>query len=171
MTVPTTSPESTQLAGMLFMQRSLVAAAAERPADVSGPLDEAGQLAQRTGEGNAYGFGFGPTNVGLWRMASALESGDYDRVVSIAEGLHPEAHHSRERQATYWLDFGRAAARLRGRRDKAVVALRRAEQLHPTRVLRNPLARDTVAELLTRARRDAGGRELRGLAYRMGVAG
>ncbi|MGH3980553.1 MAG: helix-turn-helix domain-containing protein [Pseudonocardiaceae bacterium] len=169
--VSTTTPESTQLAGMLAMQQSLVAAAGGRPADVAGPLDEAAELAQRTGEGDAFWLGFGPTNVGLWRMASALELGDYDRVVSIAGGLRPQMHRSKERQATYWLDFGRAAARLRGRRDEAVVALRRAEELFPTRVLRNPFARATVVELLTRARRDAGGRELRGLAHRMGIAG
>jgi hypothetical protein len=167
--VPTTSPESTQLAGMLALQRSLVAASADRPADAAGPLDEAAELAQRTGEGNAFWLGFGPTNVGLWRMASALEAGDYDQVVRVASGLRPEAHHSRERQATYWLDYGRALARLRGRRDEAVVALRRAEQLHPTRVLRNPFARDTIAELVMRSRQDAVGRELRGMAYRAGL--
>lgn len=167
--VPTTSPESMQLAGMLTLQRSLVAASADRPADVTGPLDEAAELAQRTGEGDAFWLGFGPTNVGIWRMASALEVGDYDQVVRIAGGLQPEAHHSRERQATYWLDYGRALARLRGRRDEAVVALRRAEELHPTRVLRNPLARDILTELVMRSRQDAVGRELRGMAYRAGL--
>ncbi|MDQ3155073.1 MAG: hypothetical protein M3R63_26175 [Actinomycetota bacterium] len=76
---------------------------------------------------------------------------------------------SRERQATYWLDYGRALARLRGGRDQAVMALLRAEQLHPTRVHRNPFARDTVAELVMRSRQDAVGRDLRGLAHRMGL--
>ncbi|MGH3769880.1 MAG: hypothetical protein ACRDRW_00525 [Pseudonocardiaceae bacterium] len=33
-----------------------------------------------------------------------------------------------------------------------------------------PERREAVADLLRRARRDAGGRELRGLAWRMGVA-
>ncbi len=65
------------------------------------------------GRKDAYWLGFGLTNVGLWRMASAFEAGDYDRVVNIAGGLRPEAHHSRKRQATYWLGYGRALARLR----------------------------------------------------------
>lgn len=74
-------------------------------------------------------------------------------------------------QAAYWTDFGRATARLPGRRENAVRALLTAEELFPVRMYRNPFARETVADLLGRARRDAGGRELRGLAYRMGVAG
>jgi hypothetical protein len=38
---------------------------------------------RRTGEGNAYGLDFGPTNVGLWRMSVALESRDYTQAASI----------------------------------------------------------------------------------------
>ncbi|MBV8995592.1 MAG: XRE family transcriptional regulator, partial [Pseudonocardiales bacterium] len=69
----------------------------------------------------------------------------------------------------YWIDYGRALARLRGRHDDAVVALRRAEEVSPLHTLRNPFVRDVIAELLVRARRDAVGRELRGLAYRAGL--
>ncbi|MGH3800648.1 MAG: helix-turn-helix domain-containing protein, partial [Pseudonocardiaceae bacterium] len=58
-TVPITSPESTQLAGMLALSRSLVAAADKRPGDVEAALDHAAELAQRTGQGNAYLFVFG----------------------------------------------------------------------------------------------------------------
>lgn len=67
------------------------------------------------------------------------------------------------------MDYGRALARMPDHRDEAVQALRTAEDLLPVRLLRSPFARETVAELLHRARKDAGGRELRGLAYRMGV--
>jgi hypothetical protein len=167
-TVPMTSPESIQLAGMLALSRSLVAAADKRPGDVDAALEYAAELAQRTGQGNAYLMGFGPTNVGLWRMAAALEVRDYERAATIAEGLNPKAHPSRERRATYWMDYGRALARLRGRQDDAVKALRIAEELFPMRVLRNPFARDVIGELVTRSRRDLVGRELRGMAYRAG---
>ncbi|MGB6165477.1 MAG: helix-turn-helix transcriptional regulator [Pseudonocardiaceae bacterium] len=167
-TVPTTSPESMQLAGMLALSRSLVAAADKRPGDVDAALEYAAELAQRTGQGNAYLMGFGPTNVGLWRMAAALEVRDYERAATIAEGLNPKAHPSRERRATYWMDYGRALARLRGRQDDAVKALRIAEELFPMRVLRNPFAREVIGELVTRSRRDLVGRELRGMAYRAG---
>lgn len=169
MSVPTNTPETMQLAGMLALSRSLVAAADGRPGDMTAPLELAGDLAERTGEGDVFWMGFGPINVGLWRMAATLEAGDYERTAAIAKGLHPQGHRSRERQATYWIDYGRALARLRGRRDEAVIALRRAEKLHSTRLLRNSFARDTIAELLARAKRDAIGRELRGMAYRAGL--
>jgi transcriptional regulator with XRE-family HTH domain len=168
-TVAMNSSESMQVAGMLALCRSLVAAADNRPADVEAALDMAAELAERTGEGNAYWLGFGPTNVGLWRMAAVLEIGDHERAVTIAEGLDPRVHPNRSRQTAYWIDYGRALARLRGRQDHAVMALRRAETISPLHTLRNPLARDAIGGLLVRARRDAVGRELRGMAYRAGL--
>ena len=67
------------------------------------------------------------------------------------------------------MHYGRALARLRGRQDDAVMALRTAEDIFPTAVRRHPQARDAIATLLPRARRDATGMELRGLAYRAGL--
>ncbi|MGH3938303.1 MAG: helix-turn-helix domain-containing protein [Pseudonocardiaceae bacterium] len=170
-TVPTNSSESMQLAGMLALSRSLVAAAKRQPADVDAALDYAGELAERTGQGNAYLMGFGPINVGLWRMAAALEVRDYERAAAIAERLNPPEHPSRERRATYWMDYGRALAHLRGHRDDAVRALRTAEELFPMRVLRNPFAREAIAVLLPGSRQDPVGRELRAMAYRAGLPG
>jgi hypothetical protein len=168
-TVPTTTEEAEQLDGMLALSRSLIAAADERPGDVDTPLEHAAELAARTGEGNAYGLGFGPTNVGVWRMSVALETHDYIRAASIAEGLRPEVLPGACHRAGYWADYGRALARLRGRQDDAVRALRRAELISPARVQRHPFVREVLAELLSRSRRDAAGRELRGMAYRAGL--
>lgn len=168
--VPTNSPESTQLAGMLALSQSLVAAADRRTADAEAALDYASELAERTGEGNAFSLGFGPTNVGLWRMSSVLELGDHERVVAIADSLQPELHPNRSRQAAYWINYGRALARLRKRQDDAVKALHRAEVISPFHTLRNPFARDVLAELVAHSKRDAVGRELRGMAYRAGLS-
>lgn len=167
-TVPTTSSATMQLTGMLALSRALVAAADKRPGDVDAALDYAEELAARTGQGNAYLMGFGPVNVGLWRMAAALEIGDHERAAMIAHGLNPQEHPSRERRATYWMDYGRALSRLRGRQDEAVRALRTAEELFPMRVLRNPFAREAMGELLPpRTRRDStAGHELRAMARR-----
>jgi transcriptional regulator with XRE-family HTH domain len=169
-TVPTTTGRAEQLEGMLALSRSLVAAADRRPGDVGAPLEHAAELAGRTGEGNAYGLGFGPTNVGVWRMTVALECGDHAQAATVAEGVRPELLPSVARQAAYWGDYGRVLARLRGRREDAVWALRRAEDLFPARVHRHPFTRDTVAELVARAPRDSpAGRELRKMAYRAGL--
>jgi hypothetical protein len=48
--------------------------------------------------------------------------------------------------------------------------LLRAETLAPQLVRNNVFVRESVADLLAKARRDAGGRELRGLAWRLGIA-
>lgn len=166
--VPTNTREGLELNGMLSLSRSLVAAADNRAAERDAALEHAAELAGRTGQGDAFRMGFGPTNVGIWRMAASLEADEPDIAVSIAEGLRPGEHPSRERQATYFMDYGRALARVR-RRDDAVRALRQGEAIFPMRVLRNPFVRDTLAELRAHARRDAIGRELAGMAYRAGL--
>ncbi len=66
--VPTDTVESAQLAGMLALSHSLVAVADSRRADAEAAVEHATELARYTGEGTAFGLGFGPTNVGLWRM-------------------------------------------------------------------------------------------------------
>jgi hypothetical protein len=55
-------------------------------------------------------------------------------------------------------------------RDEGLGAILKAEKLTPQQVRSNPFVRDAVAGLLASARREAGGRELRGLAHRIGVA-
>jgi transcriptional regulator with XRE-family HTH domain len=167
--VPTATPESAQLAGMLALSQSRVAAADSRGADADAAVEQAAELARHTGEGTAYGLGFGPTNVGLWRMEAMLEVGDHELVTALAGSLNPDVHPYRSRRSSYWRDYGRALARVKGRHDDAVIAFRRAEQIHPHRVQRDPFAREVLAELVTHARRDTVGRELRGMAYRAGL--
>ncbi|MGH3548270.1 MAG: helix-turn-helix domain-containing protein [Pseudonocardiaceae bacterium] len=169
LTVSTNTTESMQLAGTLALSRSLLAAVDSRPEDVDAPFQQAVELAERTGEGNAYGMSFGPTNVGLWRMYGQLDVYDYEQAIHVGEGLHPEAHLPRLVQADYWVNYGRALARVRGRRGDAVVAFRRAEGISSHRLYRDPFATDVIAELLARFRRDAVGRELRRMAYRAGL--
>ncbi|MDQ3765333.1 MAG: helix-turn-helix domain-containing protein [Actinomycetota bacterium] len=167
--VPMTRPESMQVVGMLALCRSFLAAAGGRPGDVDAPLDHAAELAERTGQGNSYWMGFGPQEVGQWQARTALEIGDYERAAAIAEGLRPKSHPLRGRQALYWVNYGQALTRIRGRRDDAVLALRRAERISPHHVHHHPGARETLSELLMRAKHNAVGRELRGMAYRAGL--
>lgn len=167
-TVPTSSPQAAQLAGMLALSGSLVAAAGKRPGDTAAALEHAAEIARHTGGGNAFWMGFGPVNVGLWQMAGALELGDHEQAVATAEGLHPQVR-DRSRQVWYWLGYGRALARVRGRYDDAVLAFHRAEAISPVHLHRNPLAHDALATLVERSRQDAIGRELRGMTYRAGL--
>jgi hypothetical protein len=168
-TVPTNTPELMQLAGMLQLCRAFLAMADARPGDVEGPLTVAGELAERTGEVNAYGLGFGPQEVGQWKARTAMEAADHDQAVHVAEQLAPASHPLRSRQADYWVTYGRALARKRGRRDDAVRALRTAEEILPHYIQRDPFVHDVLAELVVHARADTTGRELRAMAYRAGL--
>ncbi len=105
-------------------------------------------------------------------MAGAHSVGGRDNELAarIAEGLRPETHLLRSRQAAYWVTYGQALSRLRGRHEDAINAFRRAELISPHHVLRDPITREVLAELLPRTRRDSpAGRELRGMAYRAGL--
>ncbi|MGI9003003.1 MAG: helix-turn-helix domain-containing protein [Pseudonocardia sp.] len=170
-TVPTTTSAAEQLEGMLALLRSQIAAEARRPGDAAAPLDYAVELAARTGDGDAYAMGFGPTEVGLWQMSVALEARDFPRAAGIAEGLQPELLPFAGRKAIYWAYTGQALAHLRGRQDDAYRALRTAELISPTWVPRYPFVREVLAELRARSPRGAIGRELRAMAYRAGLSG
>lgn len=167
--LPMVTTEDIQLAGSLALVSSLVSAARNAPSEQSAALEHAADLAERTGETNMLGFGFGPSNVAVWRMQGALESSEHAQAAAIAETTTPDALRVRARQAVYWREYGRALAHLPKRRESAVTALRRAESLSPEHVQRHPFTRSALAELLTKARRDATGRELRGMAYRAGL--
>src|SRR6185312_778991 len=115
--VPTRTLEGMQLEGTLALCRSFLAAVDSRAGDVDAALEYAAELAARTGEVNAYGLGFGPQDVGQWRMHALLQTGDHELSVHVAEGLRPETHLLRSRQADYWITYGQALTRLRGRHE------------------------------------------------------
>lgn len=152
--------------GMLHLTSALSNAASGRQADAQQHLDEAAEVASRTGNGNSFGLHFGPTNVGIWRVAVAVEAGEGGKVGELARGVAVDTVPSRGRRAAFWSDVGRGLAREPGRQDEARAMIRRAEALAPLQVRANPYVRETVATLLN----EAGGRELRELARRMGVA-
>ncbi len=172
LTLPPTTAATAGLVGVLTTSHAAAAVLNGRPGDAAAAMDAAADMAGRfgeLGETDPLGFEFGPTNVGFRHVHLALETGEPDRAVRIAEGLHPDQNPFPTNRVYYWVGYGRALARLRGRRDDAVRALRRAETIYPLRVRRNPFVRDTIAVLLPGARRDAVGQELRDMASRVGL--
>lgn len=159
---------STGVLGMLTMLVGLGAAVADDVPGAMAQLDEADRLAERTGDAPTMGLWFGPTNAGIWRTAFCVEAGDGGRVRELREVINPEAIPSLSRRSAFWADIGRGLAQ-DGRDEDAVNALARAEKIAPQRIRNNPMVRDTVSTILTRARRAAGGAVLHGMARRMGV--
>lgn len=108
-----------------------------------------------------------PADVGIERMWLAFEGGEPDRAVSIAPAVHPERHPFTSGQADYWLFYGCVLTQAGGHQEGAVRALRTAEDIHPAKVLRNQMVRDTLAVLLRHSRRGSpADQELRGMARR-----
>lgn len=156
--------------GALCMVSALTAAVTGHTDESDTRLDEAAVIAQRTGETGPDVAYFGPTNVAMYRMTSALERGDCDLAVELAGSVQPAHIASQERRAKHWLDTGRALSALQSREHDAVAAFQRSETLAALRLRSNVYAREAVTGLLPRVRRDtAAGRELRGIAYRMGL--
>jgi transcriptional regulator with XRE-family HTH domain len=160
-----------QVYGMCHLAAALQSASAGDSGAAREHLAEAEDVAGRTGNGRFAGLMFGPSNVGVWQLAIHLELGDVGRGIELTRSVDVAAIPSAGRQATFYSDLGQALARVRGREQDAVDAIRRAERLAPGRVHTRPTVRATVTHLLSRSRQDSTGRELRGLAYRMGIAG
>lgn len=159
-----------QVYGMLHLSAALQSAVTGKADSARAHLTEAAETASRTGDGTFADLHFGPRNVGVWRVALALELGEPGRVVELARDVEVAAIPSAGRQSMFYGDLGRGLATIRGREAQAVEALRRAEAIAPQLIRAIPLVRETVTDLTRRARRDSVGRELRGLAYRMGLA-
>jgi transcriptional regulator with XRE-family HTH domain len=158
-----------EMYGMLHLTAALAQTSVSGPSGGTDHLDEATAIAQRTGEAHSLRMWFGPTNVAMWRMAVVVESGDGGRAAEIAQSIDPRIIPSRARQAGFYAELGRGLAQDRKNDRAALQALRKAEDLSPQEIRSNPLVRDVISSMLTRARREAGGRELRGMAYRMGI--
>ncbi|MFZ0120330.1 MAG: helix-turn-helix transcriptional regulator [Pseudonocardiaceae bacterium] len=170
--LPPTTAATDGLVGVLTTSQAAAAELNGRPSDAAAAMGASADMAIRFGElgkTDPMGFEFGPTNVGFRQVRLALEAGEPDRAVSIAERLHPDQNPFPCNRVYHWVGYGRGLARLRGRHDDAVRALHRAETIYPLRVQRDPFVREVLGELLVRSRRDAVGRELRGMAYRAGL--
>ncbi|MGH3721954.1 MAG: helix-turn-helix domain-containing protein [Pseudonocardiaceae bacterium] len=162
--------DALQACGMLHLSAALAAGALADRVTVATHLGEASALAARmdTEFGSWAGLTFGPTNIGIWRTSIAVELGEYGQALDVAKTVHPELL-SPLRQAQFWVEVGRALLPERKTWEKGLRVLLRAERLAPQWVRNDLFVREAVADLLRRARSDAGGRELRGLAWRMGV--
>lgn len=165
-------PEVFQAYGMLHLSAALAAAAQADRATAMTHLDEAGRLAERQDAevGHFAKMWFGRANVGIWRVSIGLELGDSAKVVETARGVHVKAIPSPNRHAEFFAELGRAMLAEKRSRDDGLTMLLRAEKLAPQKLHANVFVREAVSDLLRVGKREASGRELRGLAYRMGIA-
>ncbi|WP_040694372.1 helix-turn-helix domain-containing protein [Nocardia vinacea] len=164
--------EVMQMYGMLHLSAALAAAVQADRDTADTHLNEADAIAARMDDevGSFGRLWFGRANVGIWKASIGLEFGDGARVAEQARNVHVDAIPSKSRQAEFYMEVGRSLMTDSKRRDNGVAVLLRAEELAPQRVHADVFVREAVADHLRAARRDAGGRNLRGLAWRLGIA-
>nr|WP_232328565.1 XRE family transcriptional regulator [Kibdelosporangium sp. MJ126-NF4] len=158
--------------GMGHLTAAMAAAAQGDAVTANSHLTEATRMAAKVEPSPSWGLGtlnFGQANTGIWRVAIGVELGDGGKVAEIARTVDWKTVPV-SRQGAFWMDLGRGLIQDRATRERGVHALLKAEELTPQQVRANPFAREAVVTLLRSAQRNAGGRDLRGLAWRMGVA-
>ena len=166
------SSDALQAYGQLHLSAALAAGARGDHDTAATHLAEASALAARmdTEVGSWADLMFGPTTVGVWKTNIALQLHEQGQVLEAAKTVHPELLPSTVMRAGFWADVGQALVTEKKTRNKGVHLLVHAEQLAPQRIRHDVFVREAVVGLLGKARHDAGGRELRGLAWRLGVA-
>ncbi|MGH3625124.1 MAG: helix-turn-helix domain-containing protein [Sciscionella sp.] len=161
--------EAAQLYGMHHLTCAFASAVLGDANQARSHVAEADEIAARVGEGEAHHLYFGPTNVGIWRTAIGVELGEGAKVAEYAAAINPGAVRSTGRRASLYADVGRGMAQERGKEREALAAIRQAEELAPQWVPTDPVLRDIVTGMLDRAKATAGGSDLTGLAWRMGI--
>lgn len=165
-------PEVVQSYGMLHLSAALAASVQTDRETAFTHLNEAGEIANRMdAEVGTFGrMWFGRANVEIWRATIGMELGDGAAVAERYPCAHVDAIPSTVRRSEYYCEIGRALLAEPARKEEGLSLLLRAEDLAPQRVRADIFVREAVADQLRSARRDAGGRNLRGLAWRLGIA-
>lgn len=168
---PTERPETV---GMAHLTAGVAAAAMEQADVAETHLAEANTVAERVAaDVSPWPSGimqFGRTNAAIFGVVIGVELGHGGRVVETASTVRPETI-SRGRQATLWMETGRGLlSEPRSReRERGLASLMRAESLAPQQVHKNPFVREAVGDLFSASLSDSARRDLRGLAWRMGI--
>jgi transcriptional regulator with XRE-family HTH domain len=165
-------PLGLQVLGMLTLTASLSAATALREDAATHWLNEATDVASRVPDEPTRAWqSFSTSNVNIWRVMVGVERGvSGGAVLELAKPVRLDLFEPKaERRASFMADVGRGLAREQRTQAEAVRWLRRAEDAAPQKIRNSQGVRETVAYLFARARAAAGGRELRGMAARMGI--
>ncbi len=141
------TPEGLSVLGSLHLAKALVHARCAQRTQAREELAKARRVADRIGEDrNDYHLEFGPTNVAIQVMSTAVELGDAGEAIDVAKEIDATSL-SPERQGRLLMDLGRAYAQRRQTSD-AVDCLLRAERLSPELVQNHAAVRAAVKEMV-----------------------
>ncbi len=162
------SPEYLSVYGTLMLAGSIAAARADDRSSVQAFLHEADETARRLGEdGNYLWTAFGPTNVNIHRVTTAMDLGDVQVAIDLGSRVDTSGLPI-ERQVRHLLENARALS-ARIRTDEALAAVLTAERIAPEQVRHHAITRQLVQAWMRRGR----GRpsyQLAALAQRVHIA-
>ncbi|MFJ6628906.1 MULTISPECIES: helix-turn-helix transcriptional regulator [unclassified Streptomyces] len=158
------SPKSLSVLGSLHLALALVRARAGARTEAKEEITRARAIAAQLGENrNDFNLEFGPVNVEIQAVSTAVDLGDAGEALDI--GLTIDAPElSPERQGRLLMDLGRAHAQRR-HGGEALDCLLRAEAIAPEIIQTHQAARSAIRELVLVAGPNAS-RELLDLAER-----
>ncbi|MFE3983754.1 helix-turn-helix domain-containing protein [Nocardia tengchongensis] len=153
--------------GGLHLQSGLAAARAGNRAEADAHLAEAADTARRIGHDRDEILVFGPTNVGIWSVALAVEMADGAVALERADGFVIPHGTPKSRSGHHYIDVARAYL-LHGNRSLVMPTLQTAKAIAPSMVRWHPMVHETVRVL---AREEARSTEsVRGFASWCGIA-
>ncbi|OKI24600.1 transcriptional regulator [Streptomyces sp. CB03911] len=152
--VESPEPEALSVLGSLYLVLALVAARAGQRKETREQLRNARRVAsQLGGDRKDFNLEFGPTNVEIQAVSTAVDLGDAEEALDIGQGVDASAL-SPERRARLLMDLGRAHAQRR-HAGEALDCLLRIEELAPETLRTHVAARATIRELALFAGRGA----------------
>lgn len=158
------TPQHLSVLGSLHLVLALVHARSGARSSARQQIEAARMVGRRLGEDrNDFDLEFGPTNVEIQAVSTAVDLGDAGEALDLSKGLRTDGL-SVGRQARLLMDVGRAHAQRRQYAD-SLDCLLRAEELAPEMIRNHIAARTVIRDLVLGAGRTASD-ELRGLAKR-----
>lgn len=140
-------PGELSLLGAMNLVLAVINAREGRRSATHKHIERARALASRLGEDrNDFDTEFGPTNVEIHAVSTAVDLGDAGLALDVAEGV-AASKLSPERQARFLLDVARAHAQRR-HVGEAVAALTEAEGLAPEQIRSHRLSREVIRDLV-----------------------
>jgi transcriptional regulator with XRE-family HTH domain len=145
------SPSRLAVFGGLHLLGATEAARDDKAGEAHRLLDVATNLAGKTGETNHFRMVFGPVNVALHRVSTAVELGRTAEALELAERVAVHQASVVERRLTFHLDTARCYVR----RQNDVAAVHMLQRIHresPEELRYSSLVRETLRQLKARAK-------------------
>ncbi|MER8002824.1 helix-turn-helix transcriptional regulator [Streptomyces sp. NPDC095613] len=132
--------------GSLYLKGSILASRKSDADAANGWLNEARELAGRTGETTSYELTFGPTNVAQHAVAAAADRDEHGEALELAREVHLPENYPPSRAGHYFIDLARAQV-WTAQHDAAFASLLKAKELAPQQTRHHPQVHETAAAL------------------------